>query len=185
MPSKVNFKSSLKIDKRSKKSRKETFKASFSFPGKGNLNVIFLMPQTIQELGVCLLPYVHPIPYPKFIKYEDLPDASGWEDDDAVMKPCGPNWCKDAPNSNVSTSLEQAIQEKKRQLGFDEMYDEDPYLQEMVLHNLCMVSIFGCNKPLDYGCKQKLSCMKTNCVSQMFEFLRSVPLIKHSLNPIK
>ncbi len=128
---------------------------SFSFPGKGNQNVIISLPQTIKELDVCPVPYVHPIPCSKLSTYKDLPHASGWEDDDSVMKLCGADWCKDAPKSNVSSSLEQEFEEKKKQLGFDETYDKDPYLQEMLLHNLCMVSIFGCNKPLDNECKQR------------------------------
>ncbi len=94
--------------------------------------------------------------YSKFSKYEDLPDASVWQHDDEVMNLCGPNWYKDAPNLNVSSSLEQAIEDKRKHLGFDDMYDEDPYLQEMVLRNMHMVSIFGCNKPLDNDCKQKV-----------------------------
>ncbi len=56
----------------------------------------------------------------------------------------------------VSSSLEQAIEEKRKQLGFDDTYDEDPYLQETVLSNMHMVSIFGCNKPLDNDCKKKV-----------------------------
>ncbi len=72
------------------------------------------------------------------------------------MKVCGPNWCKDAPDMNVSSSLEHAITEKRKKLRFDDNYDEDPYLQEMVLHNMHMVSVFGCNKPLDDVCKQKV-----------------------------
>ncbi len=72
-----------------------------------------------------------------------------------MMKVCGPNWCKDAPEMNVSSSLEQAIEEKRKQLGFDDIYDEDLYLQEMALRNLCIVSIFGCNNPLDNECKHK------------------------------
>ncbi len=28
----------------------------------------------------------------KFIQYEDLPDATGWEDDDLVRKTYSPNW---------------------------------------------------------------------------------------------
>ncbi len=138
----------------SKRSSKKTFKPSLSFPGKGNQNIIILLPQTIKELNGCPVPHVHPIPYSKFIIYKDLPDSSGWEED-VVMKLCGPNWCKNAPQWSVSTSLEYAIEERKKQLGFDKMHDEDPFLQEMVLHNLCMVSIFGCNKPLDNKCKQK------------------------------
>ncbi len=114
------------------------------------------MPQTIKVLDVCPFPYIYPITYSNFIKYEDQSDASGWECDDAVMKIYGPKWCKDAPNVNVSNSLEHTIEEKKKQLGFDETYDEDSYLQEIVLRNLHMVSIFGCNKPLDDVCKQKV-----------------------------
>ncbi len=77
------------------------------------------------EMDVCPIPYIHPNSYSKFSKFEELPDASGWENNDAVMKVCGPNWCKDAPNINVSSSLEQTIQEKRKQLVFDETYDED------------------------------------------------------------
>ncbi len=45
-----------------------------------------------------------------------------------VMKVCCANWCKDEPEINVSSSLEQAIKEKRKKLGFDDNYDEDPYL---------------------------------------------------------
>ncbi len=72
------------------------------------------------------------------------------------MKICGPNWCKDAPEMNVSNLLDQAIDKKIKHLGIDETYDKDPYLQEMVLRNMHMVSIFGCNKPLDNECKPKI-----------------------------
>ncbi len=40
-------------------------------------------------------------------------------------------------------------------LGYNETYDEDPYLQEMVLCSLRVVSIFGCNKPLSVECKRR------------------------------
>ncbi len=98
---------------------------------------------------------MHPISYSKFIQYEDLPDASGWEDDDLVRKTCGPNWCKDAPDLVVSKALEEAIRAQKIRLGYKETYDKDPYLQEMVLRSLRMVSIFGCNKPLDLQCNRR------------------------------
>ncbi len=156
LPSKVDFKSSLEIDKWSKRSSKKSFKASLLFSGKNNQNVTVLLPSTVKELDICPVPYIHPITHSKFSKYEDLPDASGWEDNNMVMKVCGPNWCKDAPDMNVSSSLEQAIEKKRKQLGFDDTYDEDPYLQETVLRSLRMVSIFGCNNPLDNVCKKKV-----------------------------
>ncbi len=156
LPSKVDFKSSLEIDKWSKRSRRKSFKASLSMSGKTNQDVVVLLPSLVKELDVCPIPYIKPITYSKFTQYEDLPDASGWNDDESVMKVCGPNWCKDAPEMKVSSSLEQAIEDKRKQLGFDDTYDEDPYLQETVLRNMHMVSIFGCNKPLDNDCKKKV-----------------------------
>ncbi len=73
------------------------------------------------------------------------------------MKICRPNWFKDTLKLNVSSSLEQAIEKKKKkQLRFGETHVEDPYLQKIVLHNLHMDSIFGCNKPLDNECKRKV-----------------------------
>ncbi len=131
LSSKVDFNSSLEIDKWSKRSTKKSFKALLSYQGKSNQNVVVLLPSTVKELDVCPIPYIHQITYSKFSKYEDPPDpdASGWEDDDAVMKVCSPSWCKDAPEINVSNSLEQAIHKKRKQLGFDDTYDEDPYLQ--------------------------------------------------------
>ncbi len=59
------------------------------------------------------------------------------------MKVCGPNWCKEAAELVVLMALEQVIMAKKQELGYDNTYDEDPYLQEMVLCNLYHVSIFG------------------------------------------
>ncbi len=125
---------------------------SLSFPSKGNYVVIIGLPQSINR-NECLVPHVHPIPYSKYIQYEDLPDASGWEDDDLVRKTGGPNWCKDTPDLVVSKAVEEAIKAKKKELGYDETYNEDPYLQEMVLCSLHTVSIFGCNKPLNPECK--------------------------------
>ncbi len=58
----------------------------------------------------------------------------------------------DAPELDVLSLVEQVIEAKKQQLGYDEMHDGDPYLQDMVLHNLGMVSIFGCNKHLNPEC---------------------------------
>ena len=156
LPSKVDFKSSLEIDKWSKRSHKKSFKASLSMSSKGNQDVIVLLPSTVKELDVCPIPYIQPMTYSKFTQYEDLPDTSGWNDDDAVMKVCGPNWCKNAPEMKVSSSLEQAIEDKRKKLGYDDTYDQDPYLQETVLRNMHMVSIFGCNKPLDNDCKEKV-----------------------------
>ncbi len=71
------------------------------------------------------------------------------------MKICGLNWCKDAPKLKVSSFLEQAIEEKKKQLEIDEIHNKDPYLQEIVLHNFLIVSFFGCNKPSDNDCKRE------------------------------
>ncbi len=73
-----------------------------------------------------------------------------------MRKTCGPNWCKDDLNFSVSKSVEEAIQAKKKYLGYDESYNKDSYLHEMVLCSLCLVSIFDCNKPLKPECKQKL-----------------------------
>ncbi len=86
---------------------------------------------------------------------EDLPDASGWEDDDAVRKTCSPNWCKDAPDLVVSSSIEEAIKAKERELRYKESYDEDPNFWEMVLQSLHMVSVFGYNKPFNPEYKRK------------------------------
>ncbi len=85
LPSKVDFNSSLEIDKWSKQSSKKSFKASLSYLGISNQNIIVLLPNTVKVL-VCPIPYIHPITYSKFSKYEDLPDASGWEDDNAIKK---------------------------------------------------------------------------------------------------
>ncbi len=73
-----------------------------------------MLPSTVEELDVCPIPYIHPILYSKFSKHEDLPDASGWEEDDTVMKVCGSHWCKDAPVTNVSRSFEQTVEEKRK-----------------------------------------------------------------------
>ena len=154
LPSRENFIKALEIDKWSKKQTKKTFKLSLSFPGKGNHVVTIGLPQTIAR-NECPVPHVHPIPYSKFIQYEDLPDASGWEDDDLVKKTCRPNWCKDAPDLVVSKAVAEVIRAQKIVLGYNETYDEDPYLQEMVLRSLCVVSIFGCNKPLSFECKRR------------------------------
>ncbi len=86
---------------------------------------------------------------------------------------------------NVSSSLEQAIKEMKKQLRFDETHDEDPYLQEMEMHNLCMVSIVGCNKPLDNECKQKVIWYQNKLRKSNVWILGSSPLIKYSSILIK
>ncbi len=65
LPNKVDFKSSLEIDKGSKQSSKKSFKASLLFSGKNNLNIIELFPSTVNELDVCPIPYIHPISYSK------------------------------------------------------------------------------------------------------------------------
>ncbi len=135
-----------------KKQAKKTFKISIPFPGKGNHVVTIGLPQTIDR-NEFPVPRVHPIPYSKFIQYKDLPDASGWEDDDLVRKTCGPNWCKDDPDLVVSKAVEDVIRAQKIVLGYNETYDEDTYLQEMVLCSLHVVSLFGCNKPLNPECK--------------------------------
>ena len=136
MRSKADFKSALEIDKWSKGTSKKTFKTSILFPGKSNYNITIGLPQSFQNSPTCPVPYVHPVPFSKYIQYEELPDARGWDDDDKVMKVCGPNWCKEAPDLVVPTALEQIITAKQRELGYDDTYDEDPYLQEMVLRNL-------------------------------------------------
>ncbi len=59
-PSKVDFKSSLEIDKWSKRSSKKIIKASL-FSGRSDQKVMVLLPSTIKELDVCLVPYIHPI----------------------------------------------------------------------------------------------------------------------------
>ncbi len=62
---------------------------SLPFPGKGNHVITIGLPQSNRD--ECPEPHVHPILYSKFIQYENLPDASGWEDGDLVRKTCGPN----------------------------------------------------------------------------------------------
>ncbi len=61
----------------------------------------------------------------------------------------------DAPDLVNAKSVEEAIEAKKKELGYNETYDEDPYLQEMVLCSLHTVSFFGCNKSLNPECKQR------------------------------
>ncbi len=137
-----------------KKTKQKTFKISIPFSGKGNHVVTIGLPHTINR-NECPVPHVHPIPYSKFIQYEDLPDTGGWEDDDLVRKTCGPNWCKDAPDLVVSKAVAEVIRAQTIVLGYNETYDEDTYLQEMVLCSLRVVSIFGCNKPLNFECKRR------------------------------
>ncbi len=115
------------------------------------------LPQTIDRIE-CPVPYILPIPYSKYIWYKDLPDANGWDDDDLVRKTCGPNWCKNDPELFVSKSVEEEIEAKKKELGYNETYDKDQYLQEMVLCSLHMVFIFGCSKPLIPECKWRSMC---------------------------
>ncbi len=108
-----------------------------SFSSKGNYVVTIGLPQTIDR-NECPVPHLHQIPCSKYIQHEDLPDASDWEDDDLVRKTCSPNWCKDAPNLVVSKAVGKEIKFKKKDLGYDETYNEDPYHQEMVLCSLRM-----------------------------------------------
>ncbi len=117
MPSKVDFKSSLEIDKWSKRSSKKSFKASFSFSSKGSQDIIELLPKTVKYLDVCPIPYIHPITYSKISKYEDLPDASGWNDDDAVMKVFGPNWCKVSPEKLYQAPLNRQSKISEKSLN--------------------------------------------------------------------
>ena len=162
-----------------KKTKQKTFKISIPFSGKGNHVITIGLPQSINR-NECLVPHVHLIPYSKFIQYEDLPDASGWEDDDSVRKTCGPNWCKDAPDLVVSKAVAEVISAQKIVLGYNETYDEDPYLQEMVHCSLHMVSIFGCNKPLNLNASRGQYGIKINFGSQVFKFLGSAHLIEIS-----
>ena len=76
LPSRENFIKALEIDKWSKKQNKNPFKISLPFPGRGN-HVITIGLTQIIDRNECPVPHVHPIPYSKFIQYEDLPDASG------------------------------------------------------------------------------------------------------------
>ncbi len=138
-----------------KKITPKTFKLSLPFPGRGNHVITIGLPQNINR-NECLVPHVHPIPYSKYIQYEDLPDASGWENDDLVQKTCGPNRCKDGPDLDVSKAIEEAIEAKSTELGYYETYDKHPFLQEMVLCSLHKVSIFGRNKPLNPECKRRI-----------------------------
>ncbi len=55
----------------------------------------------------------------------------------------------------VSKAVAEVIRAQKILLGYNETYDENPCLQEIVLCSLQMVSIFGCNKPLDLECKRR------------------------------
>ncbi len=87
-----------------KKETKQTFKISIPFSGKGNHVLTIGLPHTINR-NECPVPHVHPIRYSKFIQYEDLPDASGWDNDNLVRKTCSPNWCKDAPDLIVSKAV--------------------------------------------------------------------------------
>ncbi len=163
-----------------KETKQKTFKLSLSFTGKGNHVLTIGLPQTING-NEYPIPHVHPIPYSKYIQYEDLLDASGWEDDDLVRKTCSPNWCKDAPNLVVSKAVGKEIKFKKKELGYDETYNENPYLQEMVLCSLHTVSIFGCNKLLNPECKWRSICgIKINLGSEGFDFLGSAHVIEIS-----
>ncbi len=100
---------------------KNNAKMLLPFTDKGNNVITIGLPQTING-NECLVPHVHLILYSKYIQYEYLPDASGWEDDDLVRKTCRPNWCKDAPGLVVSKSVEEAIEAKKKGLGYNENY---------------------------------------------------------------
>ncbi len=103
--SKADFKAALQIDKWSKGTTKKTFKTSIAFPGKSNYDITIGLPQSFKNCLTCPVPYVHPVPFSKYIQCEKLPDARGWDDDDKVMKVCSPNWCKEAPDLVVPIAL--------------------------------------------------------------------------------
>ncbi len=57
---------------------------SLSIKDKGNHDISIGLPQFIRTTNICLVPHVHNVPYSKYIQYEPLPNASGWDDDDVV-----------------------------------------------------------------------------------------------------
>ncbi len=113
------------------------------------------MPHFNNKFGTCPERFVHPVPYSKSIKQEELPDASGWDDDNAVMKLCDANWCKNAPELHVSNALQKQTDMKKKEPGIDEIHDSDPYQQEQVLRNMHKICIFGQNRKLTDDCRQR------------------------------
>ncbi len=86
LPSKTGFKSALEISKWSKRSAKKTFTTSISFAGKNYHPITLGLSQSIKALDVCPVQYLHLIPQSKGIKYEDLPDACGWDNNHTVMR---------------------------------------------------------------------------------------------------
>ena len=75
--SRADFKSALEIDKWSKGTSKKTFKTSISFPDKSNYDITIGLPQSFQNSPTCPVPYVHPVPFSKYIQYKELPDERG------------------------------------------------------------------------------------------------------------
>ena len=155
LPSKSEFKNSLQVSQWSSSQKRKTFKGSLLFRDKSDYKITISLPHSRDAFGSCPVPFVHPVSYSKYIDQEELPDASGWDDDDAVMNLCGANWCKNAPDLHVSNALQKQIDAKKKELGFDEIHDSDPYQQEMVLRNMHKIRIFGRKGKLSDDCRRK------------------------------
>ncbi len=68
---------------------------------------------------------------------------------------CGANWCKDAPELNVSSALQKQIDAKKQELEINDTHDSDPYQQEMVLCNMQKLCIFGQKGKVTDDCRQR------------------------------
>ncbi len=153
LPSKTEFKNSLQVSQWLSAQKRKTFKGSLSFRDKSDYVVTITLPYSNNAFGSCPVPFVHPVSYSKYIEQEELPDASGWDNDDAVMKLCGANWCKNAPELQVSNALQKQIDAKKKELGFDDIHDSDPYQQEMVLRNMKKICIFSRNGKLTDDCR--------------------------------
>ncbi len=105
LPSKTEFKNSLQVSQWLLSQKRKTFKGSLSFCDKSDYVVTITLPHSNNAFGSCPVSFIHPVSYSKYIKQEELPDASGWDNDDAVMKLCGANWCKNAPELQVSNDL--------------------------------------------------------------------------------
>ncbi len=86
LPSKTEFKNSLQISQWSLLQKRKTFKESLPFCDKSDYKITITLPHSNNAFGTCPVPFVHPVPYSKFIEQEELPDTSGWDDDNAVMK---------------------------------------------------------------------------------------------------
>ena len=155
LPSKTEFKKTLQVSQWLSPQKRKTFKGSLLFHDKSDYVVTITLPHSNNAFRSCPVPFVHPVSYSKYIKQEELPDASGWDDDDAVMKLCGANWCKNAPELQVSNALQKQIDAKKRELGYDEIHDSDPYQQEMVLCNMKKICIFSRNGKLTDDCRRR------------------------------